>query len=496
MSLVTKLNKIQIGWHKQIIQPIAGLTLLTLVTLADSKISMARLPDFGSTVPVRINNNLAQAQAEEDYTLGAGDRIRIEILQVPQFSGEQEILVNGTLNLPQVGSLSVQRMTLEQAQKAIASKYAQILRRPIVTVSLLAPRPLRIGIAGEIIRPGTYTMTRQDSQFPTITQALKMAGGITQAADLRNVQVRRPQRSSSDDVINVDLWQLLGTGNLGNDITLRDGDTIYVPTATTINVAEASQLVSTSFSAETNRPLNVVVIGAVFRPGPYAVTATARTGAAGGVGSTGGGDGPPTTTRAIQVAGGITPRADIRRIEIRRSTKTGSELTISVNLWELLQTGDARQDAILQEGDTIFVPTATEIDPAESTQIATASFSPDTIRVNVVGEVPSPGGIQIPPNTPLNQALLTAGGFSNRARKSSVELVRLNLNGTVERRTVEIDFAQGVNDQTNPALRNNDVIIVGRSTLASVSDTLDTAIGPLGRFLTILNFPFNLFRLF
>ncbi|HEY9651737.1 MAG TPA: polysaccharide biosynthesis/export family protein [Coleofasciculaceae cyanobacterium] len=471
-----------------------GLTLLTLITLADSKASMAQLPDFGSTVPVRLNSNLAQA--EQDYTLGAGDRIRIDILQVPQFSGEQEILVNGTLNLPQVGRLSVEGMTLEQAQQAIAAKYARILRRPIVTITVLAPRPLRIGVAGEIIRPGTYTMTRQDSQFPTITQALKMAGGITQAADLRNVQVRRSQRLSSGETINVDLLQLLETGDLGNDITLRDGDTIYVPTASNINVAEASQLVSTSFSAEANKPLNIVVIGEVFRPGPYTVTGTARTGAAGGIGAAGGGDVPPTATRAIQVAGGITPRADIRRIEIRRSTKTGSELTISVNLWELLQTGDARQDAILQEGDTVFVPAAAEIDPAEATQIATASFSPDTIIVNVVGEVPRPGAIQIPPNTPLNQALLTAGGFNNRARKSSVELVRLNINGTVERRTVEIDFAKGVNDQTNPALRNNDVIIVGRSTLASVSDTLDTAIGPLGRFLTILNFPLNLFRLF
>lgn len=495
MSSETRLNRVQVNWYRQIIQPMTGLTLLTLITVADSKISMAQLPDFGSTVPVRLNRNLAQA--EEDYTLGAGDRLRMEILQVPQFSGEQEVLVNGTLNLPQVGRLSVQGMTLDQAQNAIASKYAQILRRPIVTLTLLTPRPLRIGIAGEIIRPGTYTITRQESQFPTITQALKMAGGITQAADLRNVQVRRPQRLSSEETINVDLWQLLQTGDLGNDITLRDGDTIYVPTATNINVAEASQLVSTSFSAETNKPLNVVVIGEVFRPGPYTVTGTARTGAAGGVGAAaGGGDIPPTATRAIQVAGGITPRADIRGIEIRRSTKTGSELTISVNLWELLQTGDARQDAILQESDTIFVPTAAEINPAEATQIATASFSPDTIIVNVVGEVPRPGAIQIPPNTPLNQALLTAGGFNNRARKSSVELVRLNLNGTVERRTVSIDFAQGVNDQTNPALRNNDVIIVGRSTLASVSDTLDTAISPLGRFLTILNFPLNLFRLF
>jgi polysaccharide export outer membrane protein len=165
---------------------------------------------------------------------------------------------------------------------------------------------------------------------------------------------------------------------------------------------------------------------------------------------------------------------------------------IAVDLWQLLQGGDLAQDAILQEGDTIAIPTATNIDPAEAPQIAAASFSPNLIRVNVVGEVARPGSVEVPPNTPLNQALLAAGGFNNRARRSRVDLIRLNPNGTVSKRTIDINLAQGINDQSNPILRNNDVVVINRSGLASVSDTLGTILSPVGSIFTFFNF----FRIF
>jgi polysaccharide export outer membrane protein len=100
--------------------------------------------------------------------------------------------------------------------------------------------------------------------------------------------------------------------------------------------------------------------------------------------------------------------------------------------------------------------------------------------------------VEVPPNTPLNQALLAAGGFNNRARKSRVDLIRLNPNGTVSKRTVDINLAQGINDQSNPILRNNDVVVVNRSGLASVSDTLGTILSPVGSIFTFFNF----FRIF
>jgi polysaccharide biosynthesis/export protein len=593
------------------IRPLGSLTLIGVMTVASPGLALDKL----ATAPAiaTLANNKSNSP-EGAYTLGAGDRIRIEIFKLPQYSGEQEILINGSINLAQVGSVSVGNMTLEGAAKAIAAKYAsaRVLRNPQVTVSLLQPRPVKIGIAGEINRPGSYTIPIKDAQTPTLTQALQLAGGITQAADLRQVKVNRLRPGGSRSAIAIDLWQLLRTGDLSNDLPLRDGDTIFIPATAQIDLTESPQLATTSFStdrtepiniavlgevrqpgthaispqeggsgltttvtqaikvagginpladihkveirrltktgsfqrieinlaqllgdgdlkqdlilqngdtvivpivenidlAEASRlrtvsfapdktqPLNVTVTGEVFRPGPYTVTGTARTGEAGVPGGAGGADTAPTVTRAIQVAGGIKPLANIRKIQIRRFTSTGEERLLAIDLWKLLQQGDSTQDAILQDGDTIVVPQAPTLPPEEAAQVAAASFSPDTINVNIVGEVPNPGVVQIPPNTPLNQALFSAGGFTNRAKKSSIELVRINPNGTVSRRKIELDFAQGVSEEVNPVLYNNDVIIVGRSTLAGISDTLDTALNPLGKFLTIFSLPFSVFNLF
>jgi polysaccharide export outer membrane protein len=194
-------------------------------------------------------------------------------------------------------------------------------------------------------------------------------------------------------------------------------------------------------------------------------------------------------TRAIQLAGGITSQADIRNIKLRRPTRTGAEQTVEINLWQLLQSGDVNQDIIVQDGDTIVIPTATEISPAEATQLATTTLSPARIQVGVVGEVKQPGAVQLQPNSSLNQALLAAGGFNDaRASKGSVELIRLNANGSVTKREVKVDFKQGINEQTNPILRNNDVVVVNRSGIARTGDGLNILAGPLGIILNIARF--------
>jgi len=95
--------------------------------------------------------------------------------------------------------------------------------------------------------------------------------------------------------------------------------------------------------------------------------------------------------------------------------------------------------------------------------------------------------LKVSPDTPLNQVLLAAGGFNNRARKGSVELIRLNSNGTVTRRRIHVDLSSGIDEGTNPILTNRDVIIVGRSTLASIGDTLGTLLSPIGQAFSLFN---------
>jgi polysaccharide biosynthesis/export protein len=438
-------------------------------------------------------------QVDSVYTLGAGDILRVDLFRLPQYSGEQQIQADGSLNLPLVGRVMVLGMTVEQASNAISAAYGQVLRRPVVSLSLLQRRPLTVGIAGEVNRPGSYSLTNEATSFPTLARLLETANGVTTSADLQKVEVRR-RTTHGLQTFTIDLWQLLRTGDSRYDIALRDGDSIFIP-STLVSPEEALLLANSSLYASTGQLVNIAVVGEVFRPGSYTLSGLpARTGQAGVPGGqtgsiTGNVNRPITVTDAIQAAGGIKPMANLRQVQVRRIPRSGTEQVFSVDLWQLLETGDLRQNAILQEGDTVIIPTATSNPTAlEASRLAEASFAPNTIRINVVGEVKQAGLIEMPPNTSLNQALLAAGGFNNRARQDTVLLVRLNPDGTVIRQPIQVNFAEGIDEGNNPALRNNDVVIVERSGLAGASDTLGLIANPISTFLNLFTLPFRLFN--
>ncbi len=384
--------------------------------------------------------------------------------------------------------MNISGLTRDQASALLSRLYATYLKRPIVSIAVAQPRPLNIAISGEVGNPGSYSIPlSQGQKAPVITDVIQLAGGLTTVSDISQVQIRRFVQKQQQ-VITLNLWDLIQNANMAQNISLRDGDQIFIPTRENPDLVETLQIVDANFGVAANKELNVAVIGEVNRPGTYKfVPETSQgTGAAQR-------QQPPRLSFALQQAGGIKPLADIRQVEVRRFNRDGSQQVISVDLWQLLQTGDLSQDIVLQQGDAIFVPTAVELAPQEAETLAIASFAPETINVNVVGEVIKPGVVELQPNTPLNQAILAAGGFNRRrANETQVTLIRLNPDGTVTKRDIPIDLAQGITNENNPALRNNDVIIVDRSGLTAATDTVTAIFSPLGSIFGLVNF----FRIF
>ncbi|MCT7972258.1 SLBB domain-containing protein [Laspinema olomoucense] len=483
MEKQQQLNRTRVEGHfdvqqpKKIIHSVVGMTLLAVAAMVCSAPSVAQeLRGEENVLEQRQINPMMPISPA--YTLGGGDLVNVNILGLPEYSGQYQIPVDGRLNLPLIGTVNLEGLTSEEASRAIEAAYQGVIRRPQIAVSLVAPRPLNVWVSGEVTRPGSYIMRLTPGagnipgvQYPTVVQALEIAQGVTLAADISQVQVRRLSRAGQEQVFTLDLWAMLQLGDGRQDITLRDGDVIFVPTSPQVNLEQTRQLATTSFSRDTELPRTVAVVGSVERPGTYTILGS-ETGE--GIRAAG----LPTMTRAIQLAGGIQPDADIRQIQLRRPTITGGDQVLNLNLWQLLQTGDFTQDPILQNGDTIFIPTASFINPNEAGVLATTNFSPEAIQVNVVGEVVRPGNLRLPPNTPLNQALLAAGGFDpNRAKQDRVELLRLNPNGTVFQRIISIDLDAAINEETNPILRDNDIVVINRSRLATFGDTVNTATG-------------------
>ncbi len=470
------------------------------LTSAALGISLSYLGVFPLTVLAQTNNPSPTAlipprpaailPTDTEYTLGPGDRLRMDALQVEGLSGEYQVLVDGTVGFPLIGTLNVNGKTIPQVNALLMEKYSKYIKRPTITVILTAPRPLNITLSGEINSPGAYTLPIEGGQkFPNLTQVIQGAGGLTPVADISQVQVRR-QKGDLEESFRVNLWEMLQRGDRSQNIVLRDGDVVIVPSKATTDPDEVRQLTDANFGIRFEQEINVAVIGEIFRPGSYKLSPGTRATNLREVGGSSGQNSgrlnaadsqPIRLTQAIQEAGGIKSQADIRNVEVRRENRNGDFEVIVVNLWELLDEGNLDKDVILKNGDVVTVPQAETLSPEEFEAVATANFSPRTIAVNVVGEVRAPGAKQLPPNTTLNQAILSAGSFNpTRADQTSVSLIRLNPDGTVTKMEIDPDFSLNISSELNPTLRNNDVILVNTNGLTVATDTLKTLFSPIG----------------
>lgn len=284
---------------------------------------------------------------------------------------------------------------------------------------------------------------------------------------------------------------------------LADGS-ITLPLVGAISVAgltleEASQVITQELSSLIKRPIvnvrlvnarpvRVTIVGEVQRPGTYAVSPEEAGSVVQGQVLGARTVGAPSLTDVISLAGGITETAQIRNIEVIRQQRGNDTKTINIDLWQLLQSGGGKGDITLRPGDRIVVPRSETVTASEATQLAESTFAPDSITVNVVGEVERPGRVEVEANTPLNQALLAAGGFNQeRANKSDVTLIRLNNDGTVTEREIPINFKEGIDQENNPILRDEDIIFVERSDITRTSERINTFSNPVNSIINLLD---------
>lgn len=439
-------------------------------------------PDSFQTIPSPLP--ATGLPLETPYTLDGGDVLQISVFDVPEYTGQYTVAVDGTIHMPLLGSLNVRGSTVEQVNQRLQEGYRRYLVRPFVNTTLLSLRSLNVTIAGAVEDPGTYTSvdTTTSRRFLNVVEALQLASGVTFSADIRNVQLRR-NVLGIEQVYQLNLWDFVQYGDARQNVTLRDGDSIFVPIAETYNPLDIDVLLAASFAPDNIPSVQVSVSGEVTRPGRYLVT----------VGNAQAAPSPPTVTGALAAAGGITPTADIRNIQLRRRNRQPEEMVLDIDLWALLIEGDISQDIPLQPNDSLIIPRDEDITAEEALILAQTSFSPDQIVVAVIGEVVNAGRLNLPPGSTLHEGILTAGGFNNvRAKKSFVDLIRLNPDGTVTNRKIDVDFTANLDRENNPLLQNGDVVVVRRNALTGFNDVLQAVLSPVTNAFSALNF----FRIF
>src|SRR3989441_3996656 len=213
-----------------------------------------------------------------DYKLGPGDLLVLVLTGDVELPYSLQVTREGFVLIPQVGQVYVSSLTLEQLRNVLYQRlgrvYSGVKRSANATtrfdVSVANVRVNQVYVVGEVAQSGAY----QISSLGTVFTALYAAGGVTDRANMRGIEVQRAGKT----VATLDLYDYLLRGDTRNDVRLETGDVVFVPVHGT----------------------RAEISGAVVRPYTYELK--------------------PSETLAdlIQAAGGFRPNAELRRIAVHR----------------------------------------------------------------------------------------------------------------------------------------------------------------------------------
>ena len=387
------------------------------------------------------NMNIATPQ---NYRLGPGDVVYIDIYGASQKTVEATVTPDGTVVIEGFGPVQVNGLTVAQANARLKSTLGARYSSSKVRLTVGQTKTIMVNVMGEVKTPGTYTL----SAFASVFHALYMAGGTNDIGTLRNIKVFRNNKL----VTTVDIYDYILNGKLSGNVRLADNDVIVVgPYDCLVNVAgkvkrpmfyemKKSESVGTvlkyaggftgdaykksvkvvrkagskysifnvgefdvnTFKIEDEdsiavdsvipRYSNMVEIkGAVFRPGMYQV----------------GGD--ITGVRSLlEHADGVTEDAFVKHAVMHRMKFDRTLEVIQVDV-EGIMTGRVA-DIPLKNEDVLYIPSKKDL------------LEQQTLTIH--GEVLYPGTYAFADNTTVEDLIIQAGGLTDAASVMKVDVSR------------------------------------------------------------------------
>lgn len=280
-----------------------------------------------------------------DFILGPGDRLDIKFYKLDTFNTITEILPDGTVNLPRVGTINLGGYSLNKANNILTEEYSKILKRPLIYINLLKIRPVNFSISGEIKRPGLYSLTNdselstlpdnnnlkpiKSSGWPSVVSAIQKAGGLNKEADIKNIKIIR-KINNENKTINVNLWDLIFNNNFENNQLLFYGDSIFISKAKEKSL-EYDKLISKTNLSSLNIKVNVV--GEVYKPGQHIILSNSP------------------ASQAILTAGGLKASAS-NNVRLFRLNDNGS---VELKKFKYNLEVNPENLPILEDGDVLVV---------------------------------------------------------------------------------------------------------------------------------------------
>lgn len=408
---------------------------------------------FGRNIFTNRNLTFAPSMnlpTPENYKLGPGDEVIIDIWGTNQATIRQTISPEGTINIQDVGMVNLNGMTVKEADSYMRRRLGQIYSvygddaASEIKLTLGNIRTIQVNMMGEVAVPGTYYL----SSFSNIYHALHRAGGVSNLGSLREIHLMRKGKK----IATLDIYEFILKGKSFEDITLEEGDIVIVPTYKTLvdisgnvkrpmfyelkeneTVAELLEYAG-GFSGDAykdnlrlirqngreykvftvNQPdyasftlvdgdaltvgamldrfeNRIEIKGAVYRPGIYEL-----------------GDEISTVKQLVEKAEGIKGDAFTNRALLQREKEDLTLETQALDIAGILN--GTVSDVTLRKNDILYIASIHELN--------------DLGYITVYGEVAKPGQFVFAENTTLEDIIMQAGGLLESASTVKVDISR------------------------------------------------------------------------
>ena len=375
---------------------------------------------------------LTSGPVPPDYRLGPGDQLVLILTGDVELTHQLIVTREGFVLIPQVGQVFLANLTLDQAKSLLYDRLGRVysgVRRGAnastrFELSVANVRAVQVYVIGEVLQPGAY----QVSALGTTLTALYTAGGVTERANLRKVEVRRAGRPST----TFDLYDYLLKGDVSKDVRLENGDVVFVGV----------------------RERRATISGNVNRPAAYDLA------------------GGESLADLVTAAGGLKADAAVGRISISRIVPAAE-----------------RQSGEPQRVTLDVTPVGGRVPPVqiEDADVVTVYGVPEAERnyVEIAGNVYLPGKFGFAPGLTLSALINKAGGLQPATYEGRAHISRLSPTDQT-RRIIAVALPA---DSTAPwpndiALEDRDVVtIYGR--LAMRPERTVTIVGAVNEAKTV-----------
>lgn len=162
-----------------------------------------------------------------EYKLQSTDILRITVHDQPDLDTRTRVTADGYITFPLIGKMYVANLTvqeLENTVKTLLEKDYLVSAQVLVFIEKYHPR--QVSVIGEVNTPGKYDMP--DEKDITLLEAIAMAGGFTEDADIKNTRIMRVESGEKKTII-INVKDITEKGAKEKDIILEPNDIVFVP---------------------------------------------------------------------------------------------------------------------------------------------------------------------------------------------------------------------------------------------------------------------------